>query len=104
MNPTDKHDPARNQGEGNRDAARSYEAKLKEFIRSGRVEPAAKDAASAVDGPEGPELRAAEEAGKAPAQTSVVEAMVGVGRALFDHARAKLHHARTARQAKRAHK
>jgi|GEM_PF-4268144 len=55
-----------NQGEGNRGAARSYNEHVRDFIDDDRVEPAARAAAVAIDGPEGPSLRAAEEAGKAP--------------------------------------
>lgn len=55
-----------NQGEGDRRAARSYNEHVRDFIDDDRVEPAARSAASAIDGPEGPSLRAAEEAGKAP--------------------------------------
>lgn len=54
----------RNEGEGNRTAARQYNDAQKKFAESGKVEPAAKDAAKAVDGPEGSELRKAEEIGK----------------------------------------
>ena len=52
------------QGEGDYRAARSYDEQLREFIHEGRVEPAARAAAAAVDGPEGPSLRAAEERAK----------------------------------------
>lgn len=55
-----------NQGEGDRRAARSYNEHLRDFIDDDRVEPAARAAAMAIDGPEGPGLRAAEEEGKAP--------------------------------------
>jgi hypothetical protein len=53
-----------NQGEGNRIAARHYNDDVREFIDEGRVTPAARSAARAVDGPEGPALRAAEAKGK----------------------------------------
>jgi hypothetical protein len=55
-----------NQGEGDRRSARSYNEHVRDFIEDDRVEPAARAAASAIDGPDGPGLRAAEEAGKAP--------------------------------------
>lgn len=54
----------RNEGEGNQTAARQYNDAQKKFAESGKVDPAAKDAAKAVDGPEGGELRKAEEIGK----------------------------------------
>lgn len=79
---------SKNEGEGSRSAARSYQEKLQSFIAEGRVGAAARDAADAVDGPEGPELRAAEEAGKAPAHTSKVERLKGVARAFVAGAKA----------------
>jgi len=53
-----------NEGEGNHTAAKQYNDAQKDFAKSGKVEPAAKSAAQAVDGPEGNELRKAEEVGK----------------------------------------
>ena len=61
-----------NQGEGDRRAARSYNEHVRDFIDDDRVEPAARAAAAAIDGPEGPGLRAAEEEGKAPMKTGPV--------------------------------
>lgn len=78
----------RNEGEGSRTAARSYQEKLQSFIAEGRVGAAARDAANAVDGPEGPELRAAEEAGKAPARTSRIQQLKSVARAFIGGAKA----------------
>lgn len=49
-----------NQGEGNRTAARHYNEEVRDFVDHGRVGAAARSAAIAVEGPEGPELRAAE--------------------------------------------
>jgi hypothetical protein len=54
----------KNEGEGNRTAAKQYNDAQKRFAESGKVEAAAKDAARAVDGPEGGELRDAELLGK----------------------------------------
>ena len=54
----------KNEGEGNHTAARQYNEAQKRFAESGKVEAAAKDAARAVDGPEGSELRKSEELGK----------------------------------------
>ncbi len=54
----------KNEGEGNHTAAKQYNDAQKAFSESGKVEPAAKDAARAVDGPEGGELRKAEAVGK----------------------------------------
>ena len=52
---------AKNEGEGNRTADREYRDGAKAFVRSGQVDARAKEAAAAVDGPEGPALRKAEE-------------------------------------------
>ncbi len=54
----------RNEGEGNRTAARAYNRATKEFARSGKVEEQAKRAEQAVDGPQKAELERAEQAGK----------------------------------------
>ncbi|HZF53272.1 MAG TPA: hypothetical protein VE093_31690 [Polyangiaceae bacterium] len=53
-----------NEGEGNKTAARRANEAMTEHAQSGRVEPAAQAAKEALDGPEGDELRAAEEQGK----------------------------------------
>ncbi|MFL5289757.1 MAG: hypothetical protein ACJ8AW_54565 [Rhodopila sp.] len=63
MNTSNAGEPP-NEGEGNRSAAREYNKAQSDFARSGRVQQAAEDAAVAVDGPEGEELRQAEEKGK----------------------------------------
>jgi hypothetical protein len=54
----------KNEGEGNRTAAKQYNEAQKTFAQSGKVDAAAKDAAKAVDGPENSELQKAEEEGK----------------------------------------
>jgi hypothetical protein len=54
----------RNEGEGNRTAARAYNKATKEFARSGQVEEQAKRAKQALDGPERADLERAEQAGK----------------------------------------
>jgi hypothetical protein len=58
------------QGEGDYKAARHYDEKLKKFVDEKRSEipGMAKDAEKAVEGPEGPELRKAEEIGKSKAK------------------------------------
>lgn len=53
-----------NEGEGSRTGARQYGESVRHFVDSGKVNHAAEDAAHAVDGPEGPDLRRAEDAGK----------------------------------------
>ena len=62
MPDTPQSDTARGgalQGEGNYDAARQYDAEQEAFAKSGKVEQAAKDAETALDGPEGAELEKA---------------------------------------------
>ncbi|HEX7968184.1 MAG TPA: hypothetical protein VF502_08190 [Stellaceae bacterium] len=54
----------RNEGEGNRTAARQYNEDQQKFVRSGKVEEKAKEARGAVQGAEGKELRDAELVGK----------------------------------------
>ncbi len=54
----------RNEGEGNRTAARVYNRATKEFARSGKVEEQAKRAEQAIEGPQKVELERAEQAGK----------------------------------------
>ena len=58
----------RNEGEGNHTAAKQYNDAQKRFAESGKAEPGGKDAAKAVDGPEGAELRKAEEVSKSHAK------------------------------------
>jgi hypothetical protein len=53
------------EGEGSYSATRKYNQHLGEAIDSGDIEAAADEARRAIDGPEGPELRRAEEQGKA---------------------------------------
>ena len=56
------------QGEGNYTAARQYDREQKRFAESGKVEKAARDAAQAVQGPEGEHLREAERMGRGHAK------------------------------------
>lgn len=53
-----------NEGEGNRTAARAFDKAQHAFARSGKVEPAARDAAEATKGAEAESLRRAEAEGK----------------------------------------
>jgi hypothetical protein len=55
----------KNEGEGNKTAARHYNKDQQEFVKSGQVQEAAKKAEDALDGPEGAELSKAEEKGRA---------------------------------------
>ena len=62
----DPADPAL-QGEGNYTAARRYRKSVEDFVESGQVEPAARDAAP-EDEQQARELKEAEEAGRAHAR------------------------------------
>lgn len=50
----------KNEGEGNRTAARRYDNAVEQTVKSGTVPDKARAAARALDGPEGNELRRAE--------------------------------------------
>lgn len=52
----------------NREGARRYGEGVRENARAGKSDEQARDAAEALDGPEGESLRAAERAGKARAR------------------------------------
>jgi hypothetical protein len=52
-------DENQNQGEGNYEADRHFRKEQAEFAKSGKVEPKAREAEEALDGPEGEELERA---------------------------------------------
>ena len=54
----------KNEGEGNRTAARRYNEATRDFVESGRVEESGERAKSAIEGDEKAELERAEKAGK----------------------------------------
>ena len=58
-------DKSRIEGEGSYSGTREYNKRTEKFIKSGKVDKAAKDAEKAIDGAEGAELARAEEKGKA---------------------------------------
>lgn len=58
----------RNEGEGNKTAARHYNEATTEFAKSGEVDAKAKEARKAVDGAESDKLRNAEREGLAKAR------------------------------------
>jgi hypothetical protein len=64
------NDTPKNQGEGDYDAARHYDEKLEKFVHDKKAEipKMAEDAEKAIEGPEGDELRRAEETGKSHAK------------------------------------
>ena len=53
-----------NEGEGSRTAAKAYNQGVRDFEKTGQVDKKAREAAEALDGPEGAALRKAEEEGK----------------------------------------
>lgn len=57
-----------NEGEGNKTAARQYNKDQREFVKSGRVDRAADEAAQAISGNEKDELKRAEEVGRSKAK------------------------------------
>ncbi len=67
-----------NEGEGNKTAARHYNEATQKYVESGRVEQAAEQAAEALDGPEGEELRLAEEESKNHTAEPAKQASMGV--------------------------
>lgn len=56
----------KNEGEGNRTAAKVYNDATERFAKSGKVGPAAKKAEDSLDTPEAAELERAEKAGRRP--------------------------------------
>ena len=60
----DKGKTQRNEGEGNRTAAREYNKQQQGFVRSGKVEEKAKEAERAIAGSDADQLREAELIGK----------------------------------------
>lgn len=54
----------RNEGEGNKTAAREYNRSQEEFVKSGKVDQKAREAAKAVDSGEGAELDRAAQKGR----------------------------------------
>jgi hypothetical protein len=65
MDPKDRHVNAgpRNEGEGNKTAARHYNEATTEFAKSGKVDEKAREARNAVEGKDGEKLRKAEREG-----------------------------------------
>jgi len=63
-------DAPRNEGEGSRSAAEQYNEALQSFIESGRVGPAAREAAEAFAGKSTEELKHAEAVGRSHAKSN----------------------------------
>lgn len=64
MSDKKKDKAERNEGEGNRTAARQYNKAQQKFVRSGAAESKGREARKALEGEEGAELRDAELVGK----------------------------------------
>jgi hypothetical protein len=58
----------RNEGEGNKTAAKEYNRETTEFAKSGQVEGKAREAKQALEGKDGDKLREAEREGKSHAR------------------------------------
>ncbi len=58
------NETGKNEGEGNRTAARAYDKHVQETVKTGNVEKKAREAEAALEGEEGETLQRAEEAGK----------------------------------------
>jgi hypothetical protein len=59
------NDKSRVEGEGSYSGTKDYNDRTEKFVKSGKVDQAAKDAVHAIDSPEAAELKQAEEKGKA---------------------------------------
>lgn len=64
MDENRKHQQQRNEGEGNRTAAREYNQAQQRFVESGKVNEKARDAERALEGSERRDLEHAELVGK----------------------------------------
>jgi hypothetical protein len=64
MEDKQRNQPQRNEGEGNRTAARHYNEDQRRFVGSGKVDEKAREAERALDGAERRELEHAELIGK----------------------------------------
>jgi hypothetical protein len=60
----------KNEGEGNRSADREYRAHVARHVKSGCSEPAADEAARALEGEEADDLREAEQTGKTRSESA----------------------------------
>ena len=75
MEQTQSYTSQRNEGEGNKTAAREYNEAQHHFVESGRVEKKAQEAARAMNSPERVELERAEAIGKERAQPGTAEVL-----------------------------
>jgi hypothetical protein len=64
MEDKQRNQPQRNEGEGNRTAARQYNEDQRRFVESGKVDEKAREAERALDGTERHDLEQAELIGK----------------------------------------
>jgi hypothetical protein len=65
---TEMTENPKNQGEGNRTAARRYNKDTRDFVKSGKVEKTAEKAREVLESDEGERLKRAEEKGRAQAR------------------------------------
>jgi hypothetical protein len=76
-------------------AGLAYNDNLRGFVKNGRVREAAEDARAALDGPEAPDLLAAEQVGKHRADTTLTDRVLGLASRLRRAALAALHELRS---------
>lgn len=80
----DKPTRDENQGEGDRRSARAYGRHVREFVASGRVEPAARDADAYVEHHPGDAARAERKARRGPHTRVSLDELIAKGRTLVD--------------------
>jgi hypothetical protein len=68
MNKAASNKPTANEGEGSRSAARDYNQRTEQFIKSGKVDENAKKAERAIEGDERQTLSDAEKVGRSHAK------------------------------------
>jgi len=77
-----------NQGEGDRISARHYNEKLREFVASGKVDPAAREAEEYVEHSPGDAARAERRARRGPRATEIsLDEIVAKGRTVVERVR-----------------
>jgi hypothetical protein len=75
-------------------AGLAYNDNLRAFVKDGDVKKAAMDARDALDGPEGPDLWAAEEEGKSRSDSGITDRALGIANRVSRAVRAALHELR----------
>lgn len=88
MNPEKPTPPDANQGEGDRVSSRHYNQQVREFVKGGKVEPAARRAEAYVEHEPGDAARAERAAKRGPHTSRVsIDELVAKGRTIVDRVR-----------------